>query len=360
MSETEISRRGFLAGALGATLASSAGAAEVHKVAAAGRQGPAAGQSALPAAAAAPAKGPVLGKADIDKLMSEISNWNRWGKDDSMGTVNLITAAKRKQAASLVREGLSVSLSHAQDTEKSIDNTAPLIHLMTATGGGKGPVTFAFDTYTMNYHGLYYSHMDALGHCFYDQKLYNGLPADTVTTDGASKLDIAAFKDGILTRGVLMDIPRLKGVPYLEPGTPIYPEDLDAWEKQAKVKVSSGDMLFVRTGRWACRAERGPWSLGRNAAGLYAPCAKWLRQRDVAAVATDAICDVAPSRVEGVSNVVHALVLVGLGTPIFDNLDMEAAGEVANRLKRWEFMASAAPMVIPKGTGSPLNPIATF
>jgi kynurenine formamidase len=221
-------------------------------------------------------------------------------------------------------------------------------------------VTFAFDTYTMNYHGFFFSHMDALSHCFWDHKLYNGVSPDVVTNDGAQKLDIAAFKDGILTRGVLMDIPKLKGVPYLEPDTLIYPEDLDEWEKKAHLKVASGDMLFLRTGRWACRAAKGPWNIGRSSAGLYATCVKWLKERDISVLASDTGSDVVPSRIEGVGNPIHALVLVALGTPIFDNLDLEAVSETCSKMNRWEFMATAAPMVIPKGTGSPLNPIATF
>src|SRR5207248_2101916 len=147
--------------------------------------------------------------------------------------------------------------------------------------------------------------------------------------------------NGIVTRGILMDIPRLKGVRYLEPGTPIYPEDLEAWEKRAGVKVGSGDVIFIRTGRWARRAEKGPWDISKNSAGLYASCMKWLKARDVAMLGSDAASDVMPSRVEGVEQPIHQLMLIALGTPIFDNCDLEALSEATNQRRRWEFLLTA-------------------
>lgn len=299
-----------------------------------------------------------LTQADIDRMMKELSNWGRWGKEDQLGTVNLITPAKGKQALSLVREATVVSLAHGQDTTRSPDNDQPLVHTMNSTGEGAPGNGAAMDTYTMRYHGGYYTHMDALCHMFYAGRTYNSHSQSIVTGSGASQLDIAAFRQGILTRGVLMDIPRLKGVRYLEPGTAIYPADLDAWEKQAGLKVTSGDMLFVRVGRWARRAEKGPWKIIDNTAGLHASCARWLKERDVAVLASDSINDVKPSLVEGLSDPIHKLVIVALGTPIFDNCDLEQLAETANRLKRWEFMTVTAPMVIPGGTGSPVNPLA--
>src|SRR2546425_18707 len=157
-----------------------------------------------------------------------------------------------------------------------------------------------------------------------------------------------------------MDIPRLKGVPYLEPGTAIYPEDLDAWEKKAGVKVSSGDIVLIRTGRWAVRDSKGPWDISKNAAGLYASCAKWLKTRDAAVLGSDAASDVMPSGVAGVAQPIHQLVLIAMGMPIFDNLDLEAVSAEANKRQPWEFPLSAAPVAVAGGTGSPFNPIATF
>jgi kynurenine formamidase len=140
----------------------------------------------------------------------------------------------------------------------------------------------------------------------------------------------------------------------------MYPSDIEAWEKKAGVRVGAGDVVFVRTGRWARRSASGPWNVGLRSAGLHASCAAWLRKRDVAMVGSDAATDVMPSRVEGVRQPMHQLLLVAMGTPIFDNCDLEAVSAAAVARKRWEFMLSAAPISVKGGTGSPLNPIATF
>jgi kynurenine formamidase len=216
------------------------------------------------------------------------------------------------------------------------------------------------DLITVSYHGWAHTHMDSLCHMFYKGKMYNGFPQTDVTSQGATKLAVTNFKNGILSRGILMDIPRLKGVPYLAPGTPIYPEDLDAWEKKAGVKVGSGDIVLIRTGRWAARDAKGPWPISTNAAGLYASCTKWLKARDVAVLGSDGASDVMPSGVAGVTQPIHQLVLIAMGMPIFDNLDLEAVSAEADKRQRWEFHLSAAPLAVVGGTGSPFNPIATF
>lgn len=300
-----------------------------------------------------------LTEATIDQWMKELSNWGRWGKEDQMGTINLITAAKRKQAASLVKEGFSVSLAHDTLKEKEVDNSSPFGHAMTMTGkNNKGQ--FSVDQYSVSYHGYAHTHMDSLCHMFYKGQMYNGVKQETITEKGAERLSVRNFKNGIFTRGILMDIPKLKGVAYLEPGTPIYPEDLDAWEKQAGVKVSSGDVVFIRTGRWALRAAKGPWNVSDKSAGLHASAARWLKQRDVAMLGSDAASDVMPSGVQGVVQPIHQMVLIALGTPIFDNCDLELLSAEAGKRKRYEFLVTAAPISVPGGTGSPLNPIATF
>jgi kynurenine formamidase len=296
----------------------------------------------------------------VERWMSELSNWGRWGKQDQMGAVNLITPAKRKQAASLVKDGVSVSLARNTETDKAADNASPFVHTMTSTGKNPLEGFYSMDLISVSYHGWAHTHMDSLCHMFYKGKMYNGFPQDDVTAKGAGKLAVTNFKNGLLSRGVLMDIPRLKGVSYLEPGTAIYPEDLDAWEKKAGLKVGSGDIILIRTGRWAVRDSKGPWDIAKNAAGLYASCAKWLKTRDVAVLGSDAASDVMPSGVAGVAQPIHQLVLIAMGMPIFDNLDLEAVSAEANKRQRWEFHLSAAPLAVTGGTGSPFNPIATF
>jgi kynurenine formamidase len=300
-----------------------------------------------------------LTKADVDAMMKELSNWGRWGKDDQLGAMNLVTPAKRKQAAALVREGVSVSLAHDTNTETAADNAQPYEHSMTLSGvGNRGQ--FSLDKIGVSFHGYQHTHLDALCHMFWQGKMYNGFPQEEVTKEGATKLSIANLKQGVFTRGILIDMPKLKGVPYLEPGTPIYPEDLDAWEKMAKIKVLPGDVIFVRTGRWARRAAVGPWDVSKNSAGLHASCGRWIRQRDVAIIGTDVAADMFPSGVDGVSHPIHQLVLVAMGVYIFDNCDLEALSEACAKRNRWEFLLTAAPIAVVGGTGSPLNPIATF
>jgi len=302
---------------------------------------------------------PSIEKTTLDRWMHELSNWGRWGKDDQLGTVNLITPAKRLVAAALIKEGFTVSLSSDADSVKSADNEFPFEQEMIATGNDPNPM-FGMDIYRTRYHGKVLTHMDALSHMFDQGKMYNGYSQAEVNRQGAQKLSVIAYKNGLVSRGILMDIPILKGVKYLEPSVAIVPADLDAWEKKAGIKVTSGDIVFVRTGRWARRAEKGPWNTEIQAAGMHASCAQWFHQRDVAMVGSDTHGELMPSPVKGVAFPMHQLLLLAMGTPMFDNCDLEPLSREAATRKRWEFFFTAAPLAVPKGTGSPVNPIAIF
>jgi kynurenine formamidase len=297
-----------------------------------------------------------LTKADVERLMTELSNWGRWGPADQRGTANLITRDRRRAAVKLVTEGFSVSLSRDSDTEKAIDNDSPFGHKMMIAVGGE----FNMDEYSFAFHGFAMTHFDALSHVFYQGKMYNGYPQLSISARGAGQLAVTAFRDGFLTRGVLVDIPRLKGIPYLEPSTPIYPEDLDAWEKKTGIHIGPGDAVFIRTGRWARRSQLGPWDTSAHSAGLHASCAKWLKQRDVALLGSDGSHDVLPSGVEGVDWPMHQLLIVAMGMPLFDNCDLEALSVAAAARNRWVFLFTAAPQAVVGGTGSPVNPTATY
>lgn len=292
--------------------------------------------------------------AEFDALFHQVSNWNRWGKDDQLGAVNLVTDAKRRQALSLARQGMTISLAHDLLTDRAADNASPFEHIMNPPG-------FNMDTYRVSYHGYAHSHIDALCHFPYKDQTYNGYPkAEVDTPNGCTKLGIDTLRNGVITRAVLVDIPRLKGVPYLEPGTPVFAEDLDAWEKRAGVKLGAGDALLLRTGRWARRAALGPWNVSQSAAGLHASVATWIKARDIALVGSDAGEDVTPSLVEGINLPVHALLIAAMGINLLDNQDLEAVADAAAKLNRWEFTIVIAPLAVPGGTGSPLNATAIF
>ena len=295
-----------------------------------------------------------LTASDIERWMTDLSNWGRWGERDQLGAVNLITPAKRLEAVGLVQQGISVSMARILETEVALDNPSPFEHEMNLEG------PWASDIFRINYHGFAHTHIDSLCHLSHHGSLFNRFRQDHITLKGAEKLAVPILKNGIFTRGILMDVPRLKQVPYLEPTVAIYPEDLEAWEKQTGVQVGSGDAVFIRTGRWSRRDEKGPWNVGEASAGLHASCVPWLRQRDVALVGSDAALDLIPSGIKGVGQPIHQLLLVAMGVPIFDNCDLEALGDEAERQKRWEFLLTAAPLPVRGGTGSPLNPIATF
>jgi kynurenine formamidase len=291
--------------------------------------------------------------AEFDELFQRVKNWGRWGTDDQLGSANLITPAKRKQAIALARTGTSVSLAHNPLTERADDNSNPFEHTMLRGNN--------MDRYAVSYHGYAHSHIDALCHILYKDQTYNGYArADVNTEKGCTKLGIDNLKSGIVTRGVLIDIPRLKGVEYLEPGTAIYVEDLEAWEKKSGVKIASGDAVLLRTGRWARRAKVGPWNVGQGAAGVHASVAPWIKERGVALFGSDAASDVTPSQVEGVALPVHTLFITALGINLLDNQDLEAVADAAAKLNRWEFMLTFGPVPVTGGTGFPLNALAIF
>jgi kynurenine formamidase len=308
---------------------------------------------------AAPSAKKKLTKADIDAMMSSLSNWGRWGKDDQLGALNLITPAKRKQALALVRDGVSISLAH-DVLKEEVDGSPAFVHRMVMLPEEGKEITAAADEYSVRYHGFTQTHLDALCHLAYKGKLYNGFSQKEVTPRGSRKLSVLNVKDGIVTRCVLMDLPRLFGVRYLAGGKAIYPEDLEAWEKQAGVKVGRGDCVLIRTGRWARRAVEGALDMSKGVAGLHASCLPWLKGRDIALLGSDLATDVMPSGVAGVDLPVHWVAVVAMGTPILDNCDLERVSAAAAARKRWEFLLMVAPLAVEGGTGSPVNPLAVY
>ncbi len=313
--------------------------------------------TSLPTTAAAQGAAPIT-QAQFEQWMDEISNWGRWGAEDELGTLNLITDERRQAAGRLVQDGVSVSMARDLNTTRDALNANPFQHELSTSRFTEHEV--AGDVYSVQYHGFAHSHLDGLPHFAHDGQLYNGFPVSGLASSGAERLGIHNVRDGIVTRGVLIDMARHRGVDYLEPGTALTVEDLEEWERATGVRVGSGDVLLIRTGRWEAVRQLGQWNFVERAAGSHASVAAWLKARDVAVLGSDGVSDVMPSGLDGRANPLHELVIVGLGMPILDNLDLDAVAEAAAERDRWEFMFVGAPLRVVGGTGSPLNPLAIF
>ena len=299
-----------------------------------------------------------ISESYIEQLLDQVSNWGRWGAGDEMGTINFISNDTRVEAARLVTAGESISLSLDLDKQKAPLNPNPMQHELELVNFAGD--TWAVDTYTMHYHGYSYSHIDALCHLLYQDKMYNGFSGNLITARGSEKLGIQNMSKGILTRGIIIDVPRLKGVNYLEPGDYIMPGDLESWEASTGLKVGKGDVLLIRTGWRVKESEDGPWNYTELAAGLHPSVVPWLHEREVAVLGSDGASERYPSGLQRSQSPIHFLVIYGMGMPILDNLDLEQLAEYAAEQERYEFMFTAAPLRVNGGTGSPLNPIATF
>jgi kynurenine formamidase len=302
--------------------------------------------------------------AEYERALDELSNWGRWGADDELGAANLITPAKRVEAARLVTEGITVSLAHDIIQEPGIDGNVVLDRQVVAVSP-----TGASDRYQYSgtYHGTVHSHLDALDcHIMVDGRGYNGVSMEEIqAAGGCPRGSIHALREGVVTRGILFDATLLPGFAtpegWLEPGTPIHAADLVRLEEIQGVRVEPGDVILLYTGRWKRRAALGPWPTSEGVAGYHPDVAYFLKDRGVSFIGHDMWNDAYPHEFADEERLpLHRLALVSLGVGIFDNLDFERLAEVARELGRYEFLFTAAPLRIEMGMGSPLNPIATF
>jgi kynurenine formamidase len=297
---------------------------------------------------------------DLFRWVSELNNWGRWGQNDGKGASNFITPTKRVQAAGLVKLGITVSMERnvLQATDPGATGSV-LTRTVTTLSASNAQDQYA---YTGSYHGNNHSHWDALCHWYagLGGKLYNGgLVSEQIDpVRGCLSGDIMAHKDGVLTRGILFDATAYLGVEWLAPSTPIYWEDLEAMERLQGVRVQPGDAIFLHTGRWK-RQAAGQGT--NNAAGYHASVAQFLKDRGVAFIGSEMAQDVQPGGFPGFSSLpVHTLAIGVLGIGSFDALDLDELAATARRLRRYEFMFTAAPLRVVGGTGGPINPIATF
>lgn len=316
----------------------------------------------LPAAAGAQEPAPVpMTRAQFDALFDRIDNAGRWGAEDARGTLNLIDADRRRAAVGEVRDGSSISLAR-----QVVPGAVPgafepgimdfIVVSDSILGPSDGSVVWTVDRVGFVYHGWSVTHLDALSHLSYRGRGYNGR-TERDSTGMPLRNRVDAMRDGIVARGVLVDLPQLRGVPFLQPGSVITTEDLEAWERRAGVRVGRGDVMLLRSGRWSPDAVAAGVS---GSAGLHPAAAAWLHERGVAAVGDEGGTDLKSSLVSGISSPFHVLALVGLGMPLLENLDLERLAAEATSRSRWSFLFVAAPLDLRGGTGSPVNPLALF
>jgi kynurenine formamidase len=295
---------------------------------------------------------------EVKALYDKVSNWGRWGNEDQRGALNFITPEKRAAAARLAKSGEIVSLSLPLSKETGPENPQPVQHMMLHVGA---PVA-SLDYFAIAPHGMAFTHLDALCHVFRDGKMYNGFSHREVGRFGARKCAIDVTRDGIVSRGVLLDIPAAKKVEWLEPGEPIYPEDLDTAEKSHGVHVEEGDILLIRTGRHRRRKAKGAWDPRREGLpGLDASCLSWLHERRIAVLGCDAVSDLIPNGYDAdLAMPIHVGTLVMMGIHLIDNADLEALSVACAKHERYEFLFAMAPLILEQGTASPVNPLAVL
>lgn len=303
---------------------------------------------------------------EMEAIYADTCNWGRWG-DDDRGALALLTAEHRTAAAALVRTGEAVSLAHDLTLEATTESPTPAQHQMLACGSDRHSSGIAGyeasrDFIGTEVHGMGVSHLDALCHMFVRGLMFNGLPAELVTDRGAERNTILSAAEGIVGRGVLLDVPAARGEAFADPARPITAADLDAAEARQASPVGTGDLLIVSTGREARRdANGGHLDPFVSLAGMHPNCLRWLHEREVALLASDGISDPMPAGpIPGWPFPIHQVAITGLGLMLVDNLRLAPVLGACAAQGRWEFLLSIAPLRIPGGTGCPVNPIAVF
>ena len=303
-----------------------------------------------------------LSASEFRALYNRVRHMSRWGPADRRGALNNISPAQVVAAASGVGRGRAVSLAAPIESEVALDNPDPAVHLMThgTSSAAAFGLSFAMDRVALNIHGNADSHIDALCHVIFDGTLYNGVSADAVTAAGATELSIEVVGGGIVGRGLLLDIPRVRGVPWLEPGDHVTADDLITAEAAQEVRIEPGDLLFVRVGHRSRRAALGPWDAANGRAGLHPVALELLAERRIGVLGSDGNNDTAPSAAEGVDFPVHVLAVNAMGVHLMDWLQFDDLVAVCEELNRWSFLCVVAPLRLRAATGSPVNPIAIF
>lgn len=316
------------------------------------------GHRSAPAAQPASAR---MTEAEFRSLYERLAGARPWGPADRRGALNHLTPDKALEATSEVTLGRSVSLAAPIEGDVTPDNPEPARHLLRRSPADvRRGVAFNLDRIDMNVHGDADSHIDALSHVIFDGEQYNDMPAESGRGAATVELSIAKAADGIVGRGVLLDVPRSRGVAWLEPGDHVTIDDVLAAERDQGVRVGPGDILLVRVGHRDRRREHGPWEAAHLRAGLHPEVVPLLAERGVAVLGSDGNGDTAPSITDGVDFPVHVLAVNALGMMLMDYLEFADIVPLCEQLARWSFFCVIAPLRLPVGTGSPINPIAVL
>ena len=292
-------------------------------------------------------------------LRERLRAYAQWGDDDRRGALNYITESTVRAALGEIRLGRSVSLAAPVQTEPTADNPHPWSHDMISSPAdhtGKPGLNFGFDRLALDIHGNVDTHLDALCHVVYDGAMYNGVPAGEVEPNGLPVLSIDLTRNGIVGRGVMLDVPRVRGVPWLEPGEFVTADDLAAAEDAQQVRVGPGDLLFVHVGHRVRRSQLGAWDASSARAGLHPMALEFVAERKAAVLGGDGNNDTAPTH--GVDFPVHVLGIGVLGLHLIDYLHLTELRALCEQQGRWSFFCVVAPLNVPGATGSPVNPIA--
>ena len=309
--------------------------------------------------------GKIPSEDEVLGYFESLSNWGRWGEEDQMGTLNLITPEKTRRAAGLVREGTTLSCARTLRYDAAPDVPVPPLHYMIESGEGwshGANPRASSDFIGVAFHGHFVTHMDSLAHFFWEGKLYNGRPAHMVSTRlGATAESIELVKNGVVTRGVLVDVPMVRQTDWVERGQGVTREDIEAAEARCGFRVEEGDVLLVRTGQLRRRDVEGPADpnvAGSTACG--ASCLPLFHQRGIAVIGSDTGNDVMPSPYAKVPNPIHQVGIVAMGLWILDNANLEDLARACLERNRWEFLININPLRMHNATGSPVNPVAVF
>jgi kynurenine formamidase len=297
-------------------------------------------------------------RADVEGYLRDRRNWGRWGDDDQCGAINLITAEKRVQAAGLVRSGRNVSLSRDFPKTPGPGNPQPGQHFVQILGG-PDTAGAAVDYYGIMYHGYQTTHIDALCHVWDENGMWGGRdPHQEIRGQGTRWGGVEQWRDGIITRGVLIDVPRHRGEAHVTMERPVHGWELEAIATAQGVRVEPGDALLVYSGRERWQATKPDWNpYAGDRPGLHASCLPFVRDHDVAVLGWD-LMDATPNEYD-VRWTMHGA-LFAYGVALLDNCLLEPLAEACAAEGRYEFMLMVAPLPVVGGTGSPANPIALF